>query len=157
MSFPPILILSDYDLPTFDGLAALRIAKEKCPDVPFILVTGKLGEEFAIEKLKEGATDYVLKNNLKRLVPSVKRAIEEAKLIAERKRAAEALKESDMKLRSIIENSSDQIFMLDKSLKYLLVNKSLANTLGKVPEEIIGKSINEVYRSGNRSSILKQH
>ena len=83
--FSPDLILSDYDLPSFDGLAALRIAKEKCPDVPFILVTGKLGEEFAIEKLKEGATDYVLKDNLKRLGPSVKRALEEAKMIAERK------------------------------------------------------------------------
>jgi len=85
--FFPDLILSDYDLPSFDGLAALRIAKEKCPDVPFILVTGtgKLGEEFAIEKLKEGATDYVLKGNLKRLGPSVKRALEEAKMIAERK------------------------------------------------------------------------
>lgn len=83
--FFPDLILSDYDLPSFDGLAALRIAKEKCPDVPFILVTGKLGEEFAIEKLKEGAMDYVLKGNLKRLGPSVKRALEEAKMIAERK------------------------------------------------------------------------
>src|SRR4030043_1615000 len=93
--FFPDLILSDYALPSFDGLAALGIAKEKCPDVPFILVTGKLGEEFAIEKLKEGATDYVLKGNLKRLVPSVKRALEEANLITERKRAEEALKKSE--------------------------------------------------------------
>jgi diguanylate cyclase (GGDEF)-like protein/PAS domain S-box-containing protein len=90
--FLPDIILSDYDLPTFHGLAALRIAKEKCPDVPFILVTGKLGEEFAIEKLKEGATDYVLKGNLKRLVPSVKRALEEAKQIAERKRLGDVMK-----------------------------------------------------------------
>ena len=141
----PDLILSDYDLPSLDGLAALGIAKEKCPDLPFILVSGKLGEEFAIEALKEGATDYVLKTHLKRLGFSVKRAMEEAGLIAERKRSEDALIESDRKLRSIVENSSDEIFMLDKSLKYLLVNKSLANTLGKVPEEIIGKSIHEVY------------
>jgi PAS domain S-box-containing protein len=143
--FPPDIVMSDYDLPAFDGLAALRIAKEKCPDVPFILVSGKLGEEFAIEALKEGAIDYILKNHLKRLGPSVKRAMEETELIAERKRSEDALIESDRKLRSIVENSSDQIFMLDKSLKYLLVNKSLANTLGKVPEEIIGKSIKEVF------------
>ena len=101
--FLPDLILSDYELPTFDGLAALRISKERCPDVPFILVTGKLGEEFAIEKLKEGATDYVLKNNLKRLVPSVKRALEEAKLITDRKRAEEELKKEGWEKRFTID------------------------------------------------------
>jgi CheY-like chemotaxis protein len=66
--FFPDIILSDYDLPSFDGLAALRIAKEKRPDVPLVLVTGKLGEEFAIEKLKEGVTDYVLKGNYRNIL-----------------------------------------------------------------------------------------
>ena len=75
--FSPDLILSDYSLPSFDGLKALAIAQEKCPDVPFILVTGVMGEEFAVEALKKGATDYVLKSNLKRLVPAVNRALEE--------------------------------------------------------------------------------
>jgi DNA-binding NtrC family response regulator len=93
--FFPELILSDYDLPSFDGLAALRLAKEKCPDVPFILVTGKLGEQFAIENLEEGARDYVLKGNLTRLVPSVKRGLEEAKQIAGRKQAEELLRVSE--------------------------------------------------------------
>ena len=143
--FSPDLILSDYDIPSFDGLAALRLAKEKRPDVPFILVAGTIGEEIAVESIKEGATDYVLKTHLKRLVPSVNRALEEAKMIAECKRSENALRESDRTLRSIVGNSSDEIFMLDKSLKYLFVNKPLANTLGKVPEEIIGKSIHEVY------------
>ena len=111
--FFPDLILSDYDLPFFDGLAALRIAKEKCPDVPFILVTGKLGEEFAIEKLKEGATDYVLKSNLKRLVPSVNRALEEAKQITEHKRVEEALQESEEKFRGLYESSRDALMTLE--------------------------------------------
>lgn len=103
--FVPEIILSDYDLPTFDGLAALRIAKEKCPDVPFVLVTGKVGEEFAIEKLKEGATDYVLKGNIKRLGPVIKRALEEAIQIAERRHWEDALSESEATLRSIYESS----------------------------------------------------
>jgi signal transduction histidine kinase/CheY-like chemotaxis protein len=90
--FFPDLILSGYNLSSFDGLAALRVAKEKCPDVPFIVVTGKLGEEFAIEKIKEGATDYVLKNNLKRLVPVINRALEEAKQITEHKRLQDVMK-----------------------------------------------------------------
>ena len=78
IDFSPDLILSDYSLPSFDGLAAFTIAQEERPDVPFILVTGVMGEEFAIEALRKGVTDYVLKSNLTRLVPVVHRALQEA-------------------------------------------------------------------------------
>ena len=73
------IILADYTLPSFDGLSALRLAQEKCPDVPFIFVSGTLGEEVAIEALKVGATDYVLKTRLSRIVPSLQRALREAR------------------------------------------------------------------------------
>ena len=89
------LILADYTLPSFDGLSALKITLEKCPDVPFIFVSGTLGEEVAIEALKIGATDYVLKERLSRIVPSVHRALREAKERTERKRAEEALRRSE--------------------------------------------------------------
>ena len=72
------LILADYSLPSFDGGSALAIARERCPEVPFIFVSGALGEELAIETLKDGATDYVLKDRLERLVPSIQRARREA-------------------------------------------------------------------------------
>src|SRR5690348_3032997 len=85
----PDVILSDFSLPAFDGYAALAIAQQKCPDVPFIFVTGTLGEEVAIETLKKGATDYVLKHRLGRLVPSVQRALREAEVRTERRRAEE--------------------------------------------------------------------
>jgi signal transduction histidine kinase len=98
---PPDLILSDFSLPSFDGYAALEIAREKCPDVPFIFVTGTLGEEVAIETLKKGATDYVLKHRLARLVPSVQRALREFEERAERRRAEEQLKLSHEQLRSL--------------------------------------------------------
>jgi PAS domain S-box-containing protein len=84
------LILADYTLPSFDGLSALNLAKGRCPDVPFIFVSGTLGEEVSIEALKIGATDYVLKTRLSRLVPSVHRALGEARERVERKRAQEA-------------------------------------------------------------------
>ena len=89
------LILADYTLPSFDGLSALRLALDKRPDVPFIFVSGTLGEEVAIEALKIGATDYILKTRLSRLVPSVHRALRESQERAERKRAEEALRRSE--------------------------------------------------------------
>lgn len=98
---PPHLILSDFSLPSFDGMSALALAREKCPEVPFIFVTGTLGEEVAIETLKKGATDYVLKHRLSRLVPSVHRALREARERADRKRAQQQLRESYEQLRSL--------------------------------------------------------
>jgi PAS domain S-box-containing protein len=89
------LILADYTLPTFDGLSALKLAMKVCPEVPFIFVSGTLGEEVAIEALKIGATDYVLKTKLSRLVPSVIRALREAREITERKQADERLRRSE--------------------------------------------------------------
>jgi diguanylate cyclase (GGDEF)-like protein len=77
-SFKPTIILSDFTLPTFDGLSALEIARECAPDIPFLFVSGTIGEERAIEALRRGAVDYVLKTNLARLGPAVKRALEEA-------------------------------------------------------------------------------
>src|ERR1700720_4634982 len=89
------LILADYTLPSFDGVSALKFAMKACPDVPFIFVSGTLGEEVAVEALKIGATDYVLKTSLSRLVPSVLRALREATQRAERKRAEQALRQSE--------------------------------------------------------------
>jgi PAS domain S-box-containing protein len=89
------LILADYTLPSFDGLSALKLALSARPDVPFIFVSGTLGEEVAIEALKIGATDYVLKTRLSRLVPSVHRALREARERAERKETEEALRRSE--------------------------------------------------------------
>jgi PAS domain S-box-containing protein len=92
------LILADYKLPSFDGLSALKLALSACPEVPFIFVSGTLGEDLAVEALKIGATDYVLKARLSRLAPSVRRALREAKERAERKKAEEALRRSEMYL-----------------------------------------------------------
>ncbi|HEX3718204.1 MAG TPA: histidine kinase [Verrucomicrobiae bacterium] len=97
----PDVILSDYSLPSFDGYSALRIAKEKCPEIPFIFVTGTMGEEVAIETLKNGATDYVLKTRLARLAPSVHRALREAQERLDRQRAEDQLRESHKQLRAL--------------------------------------------------------
>lgn len=88
------LVLAEYSLPSFDGITALKLAMKRLPDVPFIFVSGTFGEEVAIEALKIGATDYVLKTGLLRLVPSVHRALREAKERAEHKEASEELQRS---------------------------------------------------------------
>src|SRR5260221_8551371 len=99
--FAPDVILSDFSLPSLNGYTALEIAREKLPYVPFIFVTGTLGEEVAIETLKKGATDYVLKQRLSRLVPSVHRAMREAEGRAERRRAEEKLRQTYEQLRAL--------------------------------------------------------
>ena len=97
----PDLILSDFSLPTIDGYTTLAIAQKECHDVPFIFVSGTLGEETAIETLKKGATDYVLKHRLARLVPSVQRALREAKGRTERRLAQDQLRRSHRQLRTL--------------------------------------------------------
>jgi len=93
------LILSDFSLPAFDGFSSLKIARARCPDIPFILVSGTLGEELAIDSLKRGATDYVLKERLSRLVPAVHRAMQEVKERVERKLAEKKREEYSRKLQ----------------------------------------------------------
>lgn len=98
---PPALILSDYSLPGFNGHKALEIALEECPQTPFIFVTGTMGEEVAIETLKSGATDYVLKTRLSRLMPAVVRALREAEQRSQHRRAEEQLRQSHEQLRAL--------------------------------------------------------
>ena len=102
------LILADYTLPSFDGLSALRIAKDDAPDMPFIFVSGTLGEDIAIEALKTGATDYVLKTRLGRLGPSVTRALREAREKSERKQTLEQLDREQQRFMDLV-NSVDGI------------------------------------------------
>lgn len=93
------MILADYSLPGFDGISALALARKLRPDIPFIFVSATLGEELAIDTMHRGATDYILKQRLGRLVPSVQRALRELHDRAERKRAEEALQQSEKQLR----------------------------------------------------------
>src|SRR5439155_25066227 len=96
---PPDLILSDHGLPAFDGFSALAIARERLPDVPFIFVTGSLGEETAITALKSGGADYVLKHRLVNLGPAVHRALCQAEERAKRREAETALRRSEDRVR----------------------------------------------------------
>ncbi|MBN3922116.1 response regulator [Nostoc sp. NMS4] len=135
------LILADYALPSFDGISALEIARNRTPEVPFIFVSAVLGEELAIEALKNGATDYVLKQRLGRLVPSVQRALQEAKERRKRKQAEESLQKSEAKYRRIVDTSYEGIWMIDSEARTEFVNQRISQMLGYPAEEILGRSI----------------
>lgn len=117
--FSPDIILSDYSLPSFDGLSAMKLAVGKCPDVPFIFVSGALGEETAVELLKQGATDYVLKSRLFRLGPAVARALQEVQERREKRTAEEALK----KREKALELKSRSLEDANTALKVLLQHR----------------------------------
>jgi CheY-like chemotaxis protein len=102
--FNPDVVLSDFALPNFDGLSALRIVRQLKPDVPFIFVSGTIGEETAIRSLRSGATDYVLKTNLSRLASAVQRSVQEARERAALRSAEAQVQRSERTFRSFMEN-----------------------------------------------------
>jgi PAS domain S-box-containing protein len=135
------LILSDYSLPSFDGLAALSHAQQKAPDVPFVFISAAMGEERAIDSLKRGATDYVLKQRLSRLAHVVRRALQEKEERLRRRRVEEALQESEQKLRSIIETSPDWIWETDAEGRITFSNGAIEAIIGYPPAALMGKPI----------------
>ena len=116
------LVISDYNLPTFDGLSAVKLLRERDPDLPFILVSGTLGEETAIESLKAGATDYVIKSHLARLPPVVARALRERDEQRQRSEAESALRHAEARYRDLFENANDMIYTRDLAGYFTSVN-----------------------------------
>jgi PAS domain S-box-containing protein len=153
--FLPDLILSDYSLPQFDGLSALAIAKEQCPDVPFILVSGAIGEDLAIETLKKGATDYVLKSRLSRLVPSIMRALREVEERRERKRAEEVLANALNEQKNIMDTIPDIIYLLDLEGKMVKWNRIGEIVTGFSAEEIKGKNVLDFFPDKDKPVVIK--
>jgi diguanylate cyclase (GGDEF)-like protein/PAS domain S-box-containing protein len=133
--FNPEVILSDFSMPHFDGMAVLSIAREICPDVPFIFVSGTIGEEYAIRALRNGATDYVLKNNIARLPPAVERAVNDCKVRTAQRLAEEGQKHSERRFRALIENSTDAIVLVDRSGKVLYGSPASVRILGYAQAE----------------------
>jgi PAS domain S-box-containing protein len=152
--FKPDLILSDYKLPEFAEMEPLRLVRERSPDLPFILVTGALGEELSVEVMKEGATDYILKDRLFRLVPAVERALREAEERRRRREADEllkkqhdqlqrqniALQESDERFRQLAENIREVFWMTDTRKDEIIY-------VSPGYEEIWGRTCQSLYES----------
>jgi PAS domain S-box-containing protein len=143
--FKPEIILSDYSLPTFDGATAFRIKEEMAPDIPFIIVSGTIGEENAVELIKTGVTDYILKDKLFTVHTKISRALREAKEYREKITAEEQLKEYSDQITDILESIGDGFFTLDHNWIVTYWNKEAENQSGKKREDTVGKNIWEVY------------
>lgn len=145
------LILSDFNLIAFDGTAALRESRRVCPDVPFIIVSGAMGETAAVELLKAGATDVVLKDRLERLAPAVRRAFRESNERAARAKAEAALRESVAGLRMMVESVRDYaIFPMDVDGRITGWNVGAERLFGYAEHEIVGQSAAVLFTPEDR-------
>jgi len=141
------LVFLDYSLPERDGLEVLEEIRRGEAPPPVVVVTGRGDEQVAVKALKGGAYDYVMKQNgyLERLPVVARRAVEAHQLSVERKRAEEALKESESKYRNLIDQAWDAIFVIDSTGKMLLVNEQACQTLGYTQEELIRLNVADTY------------
>jgi len=125
--FQPHVILTDFTMPNFDGMQALAIARRAHPDIPFIFVSGTLGEQYAVRALKNGATDYILKNNLLRLPAALERAIKESEERRARQALTHQLRESEKRYRELFQSNPHPMWVYDiETLRFLAVNDTAA-------------------------------
>ncbi len=144
-AFRPDLILCDYRLPTFDGLSALALAQEHSPETPFIVVTGSISEETAVECMKLGAWDYVLKDGIKRLGPAVVNAFLQKQRRLERRQAEEALRESETRFATAFQRSPVSMSITSAATaQYVEVNEIFLRDSGFTRDEVIGHTSEEL-------------
>ena len=149
-------IILDYTLPDIEGLEAIKIAKQNVPDVPIIVFTGSVGEEKAIECMKAGAYDFILKTNTTRLIPAIISAIEYKRSQDARIAAEKALQKAHRDLQEILERITDGFFALDINWNFTYVNRRGAQLLGREPQELIGKNIWSLFPSAADQPFLEK-
>lgn len=153
---PPDLILSDHGLPEFDGISALALAQARCPQVPFIFVTDSLGEDVTIETLTNGATDYVLKKSLCRLVPVVRRALKHAEDRQKLAAKEQQLRQSEERFRHLVEACPDALLVIHPTGETVFANAATARLLGvKAPAELLGRNFAELLPAGHWEKVLE--
>jgi PAS domain S-box-containing protein len=140
VNFSPQVILSDFSLPSFNGLSAFQIKQNILPDVPFIIVSGTIGDENAVSLIRNGITDYVLKENIYQVPLKIARALKEAAERKEKAMAETLLRRSREQLQKILDQSLDMICTFDEAGTFLSASAASKNILGYEPEELIGKS-----------------
>ncbi len=139
------IIICDHAMPQLDSFAALTIVKEMGLDLPFIVVSGVIGEEVAVAAMRAGAHDYLMKDKLLRLVPAIERELQEAEGRRQRQQAEEALRTSEERFRGLIENSPSAIFLKDREHCFRLVNKRFEQWYGVAEADVLGKTSYDLF------------
>src|SRR5215216_4805394 len=149
------VVISDYYMPRFRAPDALGLLRELGYDVPFIVVSGKIGEDAAVEIMKAGANDYLTKENMSRLCPAIERELREAEVRREREWAEKALGRSEDRFRRLVEQAADAIFVHDLEGNFVDVNRQACESLGYSREELLSMSVRDVEATYAPGSILK--
>ncbi len=136
--FTPEIIISDYKMPEFDGMKALKIAVRKCPKTPVIILTGSMSEEVSVECMKAGATDYIIKEHVAHLPFAVKEALKQKQTILEKEKTEDALRESELRFKQVSENARELIWEVNKEGLYTYLSPIVKELLGYESEEIVG-------------------
>jgi len=158
------IILCDYKMPKFNAPSAISLLKKASIDIPLIIISGAIGEETAVECMRQGARDYIMKGNFPRLCPVIARELEETKARNKQKQAEESLRKSEEKHRAILENIEEGYYEIDIKGNFIFFNDSMCRILGYTQEEMMGmnsrqytdkenvkklfKIFNEVYKTG---------
>ncbi len=149
------IVISDYYMPRFRAPEALELLRGLGSDVPFIVVSGKIGEDAAVGIMKAGADDYLTKENMSRLCPAIERELREAEVRRERERAEEALGRSEDRFRRLVEQAADAIFVHDLDGNFVDVNRQACESLGYTREELLSMSVADVEKSYEQGSLQK--
>ena len=149
------IVISDHNMPHFSSLAALALLKENGLDLPFIIVSGTIGEDIAVTAMKAGAHDYIMKDNLTRLNPAIERELREAEVRRERKRAEASLRESETRFRSVAQSANDSIISADSGGIIVFWNKGAQTTFGYAEEEVLGQPLSLLIPEQYRDSHLR--
>jgi PAS domain S-box-containing protein len=148
------LILADYNLPAFNAPAALQVLKDSGLDLPFIIVSGGIGEDIAVASMKAGAHDYLMKGNLNRLAPAVDRELREAANRASQREAKMAVIESELRYRLLWETCPDAVVLIDAEGKIHFANPAVLYVFGYAPGEVTGEALSRLLPDRLRSMPL---
>ena len=145
------IIISDYSMPRFSGLNALETSQRYDTDIPFIVVSGTIGEDIAVATMKAGAHDYFVKGNLARLVPAIDRELRDAEIRRVHKLSLEKLRRSER----IVSSSTDMMALLDLNFVYLFANDAYLKAFGKTSDQLLGNSVSELFGEDLFNTVIK--
>jgi two-component system sensor histidine kinase UhpB len=134
------IVVSDYVMPKFSGMDAFRVLKDSGLDLPFIMISGKMGEETAVDAMRAGVHDYIMKDKLARLIPAIQRELREADVRKEHKAAQEALQESEKRFALFMRHLPGLAYIKDEQGKILYINEYVEKTHGRKMEKVLGKT-----------------